>query len=428
MFNRTKPEVLIVGAGPVGMLAALVLAQNGVRVQIVDRQLGTVAHSNAPALHIPTLSLLKEIGLLDDVLARAGEMHTVVFYSGHQRQGEVRFADLGEPYPYVAVLQQSALEELLEEALHRLGVEIQWNHEVSELEPGDDHVSVTVDRLEKESLGYSVAHTEWIVAKSKKIYVKFVIGADGHDSDVRKAAEIGERHVRAPRHFIVFEFQSDADLGGELRLAFEDGTTNMLWPLPDGHCRWSFELGDAGDWDTREKDRFSIQESGAAGDLRHEENLRRLISERAPWFDGSIGEIRWHSHARFEGRRAESFGRGRVWLAGDAAHLTGPAGVQSMNVGLREVHELAMLITGILHGDTPMHVLDRFNAERTAEWDSLHGLDGDLSYAEGTPPWVSALGHELIASIPASGENLAMLAGRLGVRKSGERTVVEHAV
>lgn len=426
MFNRNKPEVLVVGAGPVGMLAALVLAQNGIRVQIVDRQMGIAAHSYALALHIPTLSLLKEFGMLSEVLSRAYKVRTVAFYTGQARRGEIHLADTGEAYPFVAVLHQSALEEMLEEKLRRLGVRILWNHELAQLEAAEDNVSVTIDRLEKESLGYSVAHTEWVVAKSTTMDVGFVIGADGHDSDVRKAAAIGERHIGAPRHFLVFEFETDADLGGELRLAFEDGSTNVLWPLSDGYCRWSFEVADrAADWDTREKDHFSVQVPGDGGDLLREDNLRRLIQQRAPWFGGSIGDIRWRSHARFDGRMAESFGRGRVWLAGDAAHLTAPAGVQSMNVGLREARELATLITGILRTDTPFEVLHSYNDERIEEWISLHGLNGDFSYDAGTPSWVPALGHELIASIPASGDGLSVLAAQLGVRPRTQ--VREHA-
>ena len=93
-------------------------------------------------------------------------------------------------------------------------------------------------------------------------------------------------------------------------------------------------------------------------------------------------------YAQFERRLASSFGKQRVWLAGDAGHMTGPAGSQSMNVGLREAADLADSIAGILREGQPAAQLDAYNERRSAEWRQLLGLTGGLKSDSQTDPWL----------------------------------------
>jgi 2-polyprenyl-6-methoxyphenol hydroxylase-like FAD-dependent oxidoreductase len=146
------------------------------------------------------------------------------------------------------------------------------------------------------------------------------------------------------------------------------------------------------------------------------DDLRQLIAERAPWFRGNLGPINWQIAIRFERRMASAFGRGRAWLAGDAGHITGPAGAQSMNVGMREAEELASILTGILREGQSADRLKSYNQQRIAEWRHLLGLEGGLKLGQSVDSWICGCSDRLLPCIPASGEELASLVQQLGLR------------
>lgn len=414
MFGKTSPEVLVVGAGPVGLFAALTLAKQGIRIAIVDREWRTGAHSYALALHPQSLRLLKELEVLEDVLHRALPLRTIGIYDRATRRAELQMAGADDAAWPVVVMRQDVLEHVLEQALERAGVKVLWNHAVSRLIPQQDCAVATIDTLVKESVGYAVARTEWLVAKSKDLQVRFVIGADGHQSLVRRALGLSFPDVGAAQHFAVFEFQSDADLSDEMRLTFTDRTTNVVWPLPERRCRWSLQLvDDQAPTDSRTKHRIPVDIGGARYPRLDEDRLRALIADRAPWFTGQIEQIHWRMMVRFEQRLAPAFGHESVWLAGDAGHLTGPAGMQSMNVGLREAKQLSDILISVLREQGSVEPLQDYNRQRVAEWRGLLGLDGGLVPQADTDPWIRQHSPQLLPCLPASGPDLAALAAQL---------------
>jgi 2-polyprenyl-6-methoxyphenol hydroxylase-like FAD-dependent oxidoreductase len=425
MFGET-PEVLIVGAGPVGQFTALSLARSGVKVRIVDRGIWPCAQSYALALDPQSLELFRAAGLLEQVLSNATPVHRMRFYEAMAHRATVEF----EP-PHMAVVRQDRLESLLERALDESGVEIQWRHEVPQLIPGESDVEAKIDRFEKESRGYIVAHTEWVVAKSATMHVPFVVGADGYNSRVRRALKLGFTEVGPAQYFAVFEFETDANLGDEMRVVLGDRTTDVLWPLAGGWCRWSFELPDYHDRATeelkdgmqaagfdfpteRKKERMASYAVAGSEEL-DEGALRSLIAERAPWFAGSIGELAWRSVVRFERRLAPAFGVGRMWLAGDSAHLTGPVGVQSMNTGLHEAASLADALHDVLRNGASMERLEAYGRQWTGVWRELHGLDAWLKPTAETETWIAERAPRLLACLPGHGEAIGALAGQLGL-------------
>ena len=113
---------LVVGAGPVGLFTALLLADQGVPVRIVDEEFRTAAHSYALALHPRSLQLLDRAGVTADLLRQGYRVETVAFYEGSQRRGEMKLADVGGDFPYVLVMPQSVLEGVLERRLKEHGV------------------------------------------------------------------------------------------------------------------------------------------------------------------------------------------------------------------------------------------------------------------------------------------------------------------
>lgn len=416
MFGRKQPQVLISGAGPVGLFTALHLARRGVRVQIVDKEWQTTSRSYALALHPRSLELFDEVGLLDELLAHSRRIQTVGLYDMTSRRAELDMQRVTEDFAFLAVSRQDQLESLLEEALAAEGVKVQWNHQVRTVLPEDDDVLASVARLEKESMGYSVAHMEWVVAKTIDLHVPYVVGADGHRSFVRRAAHIPLEEVGPEQHYAVFEFETDADLGTEMRLSVGDDTLDVLWPLPDGRCRWSFELREkVAPQSSRTKDRLAVHLGSSQYPVLREEHLRELIDERAPWFDGHIGEIDWRILVRFERRLAQSFGHDRIRLVGDAAHMTAPAGIQSMNVGLLEARDLANTLADVLLDGALPDRIAACGRRWHAEWRRLLGLDARLAATDSTDPWIAQHANRLLPCLPASGEQLTRLAQQLGL-------------
>ncbi len=417
MAGRQDPEVLVVGAGPVGLFAGLALTERGVRVQIIDKMSRTGVHSYALALHGRALRLLKPFGLLDKVLAQAYPVRTIGLFDQRGRRAELALPADDDGIPSLVVLPQDAFERALTEALAARGVEVKWNHAVSQLESHQDHAAVTIDKLVQESVGYAVAHTEWMVAKSVCAEVPFVIGADGHRSAVRRELDIEFAEAGESQNYTVFEFETDTDLEHQLRLIVGDRTADVLWPLPGGACRWSFQLPDfTAPAAARRRDRLGVMIGSAQYPAMTEEDLKTLIAERAPWFRGSVTRLNWQIVVRFERRLARAFGKQHVWLAGDAGHTTGPAGSQSMNVGLREAADLTEIIAGMLRQGQPAERLQTYNQQRLAEWQQLLGLDGGLKSDGRTDPWIRQCSARLLPCLPATGSELAGLVQPLGLR------------
>lgn len=417
MFGKHKTDVLIAGAGPVGMFTALSLTEQGVDLEIIDAQWRTAARSYALALHPAALRVLDRAGLAGDLVARGYRLDTLAFYDGGERRAEIELARLGTDFSFVLVLPQQALEDMLEERLRRKKVKVQWNHRLGRLELRDDGVRATVQRLGKESTGYSYSTTGWVVEKEYDVETAFLVGADGHKSIVRRALDIDFPDLGGVQYFGVFEFTAEADLEHEVRVVLDDETTNVLWPLGDGRFRWSFELEPPEKPRDRVKGRLAMQVGDETYAFLDEAKLAELIGERAPWFTAEVSDVQWSLEVRFERRLAERFGKGRAWLAGDAAHLSTPLGVHSMNVGLLEGHDLAQRLTSVLGhgGNDSSGALAAYNEERTRDWRRLLGVDGRIEAGATASPWVRKRAARIAPNIPASGPDLESLLEQLGL-------------
>ena len=372
------------------------------------------AHSYALALHPQSLKLLDELGLRAEVLSKAYPIRNIGLYDRGTRRAEMRICYRDDASLPLAVMRQDVLEHVLEEGLKNAGVKVLWNHAVSRLTSQKNRVVAAVDKMVKESVGYAVSRTEWMIAKSYDVSAPFVIGADGHQSVVRRSLGIDFPDLGGTQHFAVFEIKTDVDFGDEMRIILGDRTTDVVWPLPDGHCRWSFQLLDfAAPATTRTKNRLPVEIGGARYPALEEDHLRTLLAERAPWFAGKVEKINWRIVVRFERRLAQVFGNDRAWLAGDAGHLTGPVGMQSMNVGLREAHELAEIMAGVLREGASLEQLQDYGRRRLEEWRRLLGLAGVLAAEEQSDPWVRQCSARLLPCIPASGKDLVALSQQL---------------
>ena len=418
-MREIQAEVLVVGAGPVGLLTAVLLAEAGLEVKIIDRDERPATRSYACALHPSTLALLNRLGLAEPLIQQGRKLRTLAFYESSLRRAEIKLSVLNPDFPFLLVVPQNALEQLLVQRLRqREGITVNWNHRFADLESSEDAVLATVERLGGTGTGYIVPHWETVVQKRFVIRARFIIGADGHDSLVRQRLGLEFDSVGTPESFAAFEFESD-DSWDEVRVAMDSTTTNVLWPLPGNHLRWTFQMAHAA-----QNDEFPLKERRIArlSDQETDEKIRdyviRVARERAPWFSAAVKEVAWFSRVSFEHRIVKSFGRKNCWLVGDAAHQTGPIGVQSMNIGFKEADELSRLLLKVLREEAPPECLETYGREQTSEWKRLLGMEGGLKPMPGASDWVKAKCPRFLSCLPASNGDLAQLAGQIGLELS----------
>jgi 2-polyprenyl-6-methoxyphenol hydroxylase-like FAD-dependent oxidoreductase len=266
------------------------------------------------------------------------------------------------------------------------------------VEQGADHVDVRVVRRELVTLGSPADYSEWEPVESSIVRASFVIGADGYDSRVRGALGIEPVNVGGMEAFAIFESSSVEEGEAALHLCYDDASSSVMLPLPGGRVRWCFQV------------RAGLDAQPDGG------RLRALISERAGWYASSVGDVVWGTTMHFERRLARRFGRNRVWLAGDAAHVTSPLGGQSMNAGLIEAYELAGAMARAIHTGNVHDNLAAYESERTREWHKLLGVNVRFDLLPHAPEWLTTHARRLVPTLPATGADLTRSLEHIGLR------------
>lgn len=413
-MHEDQAEVLVVGAGPVGLWTALLLAEAGVQVAIIDREEHTAARSYACALHPRTLRALDRLGLAAPAVQLGHRVRTVAFYEGDSRHAQLNISELDTDFPFLLILPQNAFEHLLEERLAGAGIRVNWNHRFDSLDQDSQSVTATIEELGGSATGYIVPHWETIVKNRRQFHAQFLVGTDGQSSFVRERLGIESDHVGAHEFFVAYEFESDAPPSEEVRLALDDLTTNVLWPLPGNKCRWTFQLTNpqpAAKFP--EKERRAVRLAQPAVDEKIREFVQQVAHRRAPWFSAPVRQITWCTQVAFEHRLARNLGINRCWLAGDAAHQTGPAGVQSLNAGFLEAETLCERLRKIIRDNAPLNLPASYEKPWRAEWRRLLGIEGGLSPRHETLPWISQHANRILPCLPACGQDLVRLAAQL---------------
>ena len=396
MFRHPDPEVLVVGGGPVGLVATLFLQQQGVRVEVVDMHQRTTQHSYALAIHPRTLRILDEAGLSEGLIGAGRKLTTVAYYEGRERRAEIDYSPLPSKHPYLLVIRQSVLERAVEGALRQAKLKVLWGHRLQSL-AANGALQAEVAKLDQVATGYPVARTEWVVVGSETIRPAYVIGADGYDSAVRRMSGIQMEEHGEGEVFSVYEIEAAGELPSEVRVILDPDLTSVYWPLEEGRCRWGFQI------------RNSSEHAASM------ERLEQLVAARAPWWTARPTQIYWSTLGLFERRLARSFGKGGVWLAGDAAHQAAPVGVHSMNSGLVEARELAARISRIQRGAGASSLLQEFATETHEAWQSLLGAGRTVGALPGADPWIRQTAARILACIPASGDDLEPLLKQIGL-------------
>ncbi|MGC4117856.1 MAG: NAD(P)/FAD-dependent oxidoreductase [Myxococcales bacterium] len=414
MLIKRDVQVLVSGAGPVGLVTALYLNRRGVRVALVDEQMRTTARSYACAIHPQTLELLDEIGVASELISRGQRVDSFAYYDGSERKVEAKYGQLGGRFPFLLIVPQPLLEDALEKRLLAERVAVQWSHRLAKVEVVQDKARVLLHKLEHGTIGYSVARTAWTVTKEDETEVPFVVGADGHRSIIRRQLGIEFAEAAPAQTFGVWEFMAEGAAISEARVGLGEGKACVLWPMGQGWYRFGFEVepGEAVEGRPEKSRQIAL-----AGDTRHEYldrgRLVKLIAERAPWFQLAVKDVAWSMAIRFERRLAETFGRGPAWIVGDAAHVAPPVSVQSMNRGLFEAKTLAVELESVARTGASGDRLEAWAKARRGEFEAL--LKNPITAAADASPFAREWAKLVGDSLPVSGDDRAKLLAQVGL-------------
>jgi 2-polyprenyl-6-methoxyphenol hydroxylase-like FAD-dependent oxidoreductase len=392
MTTQTQAmNVLVVGAGPVGLFTALCAARRGLQVELIDQNWRGFARGHATLLHAYSLRLLGELGVREKIEAVGQTLDRVTISVERER-----VATLALPEPALAV-PQTVLEDVLLDAVRKAGLELRAPYQATSIAQTRDQVRIGVIRRELVRLGSPVQYSEWEPVESFSWQADYVIGADGYHSGIRAAVGMEAADLNGAETFAIFEFPSAVPASSAIELTFDGNLGSTLISLPGGRARAAFRTMRGFD------------------EIQDVEHLRRLVKARMPGYQGVGDGIDWGLMTHFERRLVRRFGSGRVWLAGDAAHVTSPFGGQSMNAGLREGYEYVSRIAGSANTADAQESLAAFAEAQSREWYRLLGVNVTFELLPHAPLWLKDHARQVVPALPATMPEIDGLLRELGV-------------
>lgn len=330
-------DVLIVGAGPTGLMLGNQLGRRVVRALIVDRNPGPSIQTKALGVQARTLEIYSHLGIAERALELGARATGANMWVEGRPAARVPLGDIGRdlsPYPFLLILGQDDNERLLGEALHKWGIDVQWSTELVSLAQTPEHVWATLKQVD---------------GSTREIKATWVTGCDGAHSAVRALS--GITFPGAPYEHVFFVADTSLTgpmVPGELNVfLFRDGF-HLFFPMR-GAKHWRL-VG------------IVPQHLRARDDL----DFASVIPSIREQVTGTLSfqECRWFSTYRIHHRRAERFRDRRCFLLGDAAHIHSPVGAQGMNTGLQDAYNLAWKLALVVSGRAGATLLDSYEIER----------------------------------------------------------------
>jgi 2-polyprenyl-6-methoxyphenol hydroxylase-like FAD-dependent oxidoreductase len=338
LITEQHTKVLIVGAGPSGLMMAAQLLRYGIQPLIIDSKQGPTNHSQALAVQARSLEIYRQMGLIDKVLADGKPSQGLTINMDGRQKAALSLHNIGEgqtPFPYLFVYEQSKNERLLLDYLTLNCCPVYWNTSLISLQQNPRGAEAKISNSD----GEQTIKCDW------------VIGADGAHSVVRKQLAIPFKGDAYPHIF----FLADAKLNAD----FLTGDQIQIYIGKNGGFAGFFAM-------TADKTYRVI--GNLPLEFENKENLE--VEEILPFLENitkaplKIEHTNWFTTYKISHRMAERFRDQQCFLIGDAAHIHSPAGGQGMNTGLQDAYNLAWKLAGVINGNIKTTILDSYADER----------------------------------------------------------------
>ncbi|MEU9444369.1 FAD-dependent oxidoreductase [Streptomyces sp. NPDC048304] len=352
--NPFDTDVLVVGAGPTGLALAVDLTRRGVRALLVERSDGLFPGSRGKGLQPRTQEVLDDLGMLDAVRAAAGPYPAAIVWQDGERKGEHKMVDETEateaaPYHETWMLPQWRTQEILFARLKELGGDVAFGRELVGI--AQDTAGVTAS-----------------FASGPQVRARYAVAADGGRSAVRRALGIGMTGETVdPNPMLV----------ADVRLTRLDRDNVHMFPPAGGEgLMVIFPLAGTEDFQV-----IAQFPDGTDIDISLD-GIRKVVATRSHLSPEDVTELRWASNFRPRAALADRFREGRVFLAGDAAHVHSPAGAQGLNTSIQDAYNLGWKLGAVLSGKAPESLLDSYEEERLANAADMLGLSTKVHRGE----------------------------------------------
>ena len=354
-----KTSVIIVGAGPTGLMMAAQLALQNIPFLIIEKASGSTTQSRALGIQARTLEIFAQMGIINEFLAQGQPAKALNFITHGKVARHVPLKNMGAgltSFPYLLMLEQSKTERILVNFLKSFKKEIYWNTELVSFTQDSAAVSAIVKDAEGNQ---QTIHADWI------------IGADGAHSVVRHVLGIKLAGRTYKQSLFVLDCKIDWDMpNDELAVSFSEKSFAAFFPMTENRWRIVGEVPPS----AYGNDEITFEEVN--------KDFAKLLNIKLTLHDPKWISL-YHSHHRC----VETFEEGRAFLLGDAAHIHSPVGAQGMNTGLQDAYNLAWKLALVIKGKASQALVQTYTEERLPFAHKLvHTTDRLFSLIVGTNP------------------------------------------
>lgn len=352
---RTDTDVLIVGAGPVGLFLANECARRGLRYRLIEAGATQSKHSKALAIFPRTMEIFDMAGVAAPFVAAANPVTSVRVSTHGHKLAHLHFAPEESPYRFIAMVPQDVTERLLVEELRRKGGTVEYETAFVSAVDEEGGVRAALQRQ----------------GRAEELTAAFLVGCDGAHSAVRHHLNLSFEGEQYKDLFLLADVETDESLpADELQLCPSESGPVAIFPM------------------SATRRRIVATIAAAEGEAPSLELVRKILAERAQ-LGMEARALYWSSYFRIHHRQVSSMRTGRIFIAGDAAHIHSPFGGQGMNTGLHDVWNLAWKLDLFLHGHGNEELLDSYTAERHPVIQHVIETTHRLTTAMGTPSKVA---------------------------------------
>jgi 2-polyprenyl-6-methoxyphenol hydroxylase-like FAD-dependent oxidoreductase len=337
-------DLLVVGAGPVGLTMAAEAARFGLSVRIIDKSTHATTTSKALVLWSRTLELIDRMGCTQSFLDAGIRAHRSSIRHGKTLLGQAQFDDVPSLYNYGLMIPQRDTERLMAAHLAGFGVTVEREVELTGFSAEPDHVDATLRHAD---------------GRMESTQAAWLVGCDGAHSTVRHCLDIPFDGRAQGDEWILGDVRLEGDgapPGDEVAVFLHEDGLFVVFPIPGGRARVVGTMGQIDAAQPRPDPTL--------------DDIQALIDDRTAGGFRAVDPV-WLSGFRVHERKVAQYRHGRVFLAGDAAHIHSPAGGQGMNTGMQDGINLAWKLAMVKRGDAAPGLLDSYSPERSAVGDMV---------------------------------------------------------